>query len=111
MVGPWQDLVSIVSPITEGAIQQGGSIVTESSGELINDLLSSSQFKGVLKAIEDRAYKGAEKAAKENAVYLMMFAVAGGAIGGTVLKGRGGMTAAAVIASLAAYQLLKSGVK
>jgi hypothetical protein len=111
LAGPWEDLVSIVSPITEGAIQEGQQIVNESSGQLIGDLLKSSQFKQALAEIEARAYKGAEDAAKKNAMFLMMFAVAGGAIGGSVLKGAGGMTAAAGIAGFAAYQLMKGGVK
>ena len=111
LAGPWEDLVSIISPITEGAIQEGQQIVNESSGQLITDLLKSSQFKKALTQIEARAYKGAEDAAKKNAMYLMMFAVAGGAIGGSVLKGSGGMTVAAGIAGFAAYQLMKGGVK
>lgn len=111
LAGPWQDLVSIISPITEGAIADGQDIVNESSGQLINDLLKSSQFKKALAQIEARAYKGAEEAAKKNAAYLMMFAVAGGAIGGAVLKGKYGMPIAAGIAGFAAYQLMAGGVK
>jgi hypothetical protein len=109
--GMMEDLISIVTPIAAGTVQEGQELITEKSGELASQLLSSSQFKKVLKEIEARAYKGAEDAAKKNAIYLMMMAAAGGALGGAVFKGRGGMIASGMIAAFAGYKLTKGGVK
>jgi hypothetical protein len=109
--GVLEDLISIVTPIAAGTVQEGQQLITEKGGELAQQLLNSSQFKKVLKEVEARAYKGAEDAAKKNAIYLMMMAGAGGALGAAVFKGKTGMVAAGALAAFAGWQLTKGGVK
>jgi hypothetical protein len=109
--GPLEDLISIITPIAAGTVQEGQELITDKSGELATQLLKSSQFKKVLAEIEKKAYKGAEDAAKKNAIYLMMMAGAGGALGAAVFKGRTGMVAAGALAAFAGWQLTKGGVK
>jgi hypothetical protein len=108
--GPWEDLVAIITPVTESAIQEGKEMVGDKSGQLVNDLLQSSQFKAVLNTVEQKARKGAEDAIKKDFARLGMFAVAAGAIGGTVLKGTIGNAVAVGLAVYAAWPFVSGGV-
>lgn len=109
--GPWEDLVSIISPITESAVQEGSQIVQDKSGQLVQDLLKSSQFKSVLDAVEAKARQGAEEVVKKDFARLGMFAVAAGAIGGTILKGTTGNAIALGLAVYAAWPYISGGVQ
>lgn len=109
--GPLEDLVSLITPIAAGTVQEGQKLVADKSGELATQILNSSQFKVLLKEVEARAYKGAEDAAKKNAIYLMMMAAAGGALGAAVFRGKTGMIAAGGLAAFAGWQIAKGGVK
>lgn len=108
--GPWEDLVSIISPVTESAVQEGQQIIQDKSSQLVNDLLKSSQFKAVLDAVEKKAYAGAEDVMKKNFFRMGLFATAAGAIGGTVLKGTAGNAVALGLAVYAAWPYVSGGI-
>jgi hypothetical protein len=108
--GPWEDLVAIITPVTESAVQEGKQLVADKSGQLVSDLLKSSQFQSVLNTVEAKARKGAEDAIKKDFARLGMFAVAAGAIGGTILKGTTGNAVALGLAVYAAWPYISPGI-
>ena len=82
--------------------QAGGAALSQS----FNAFLTTPTGKSMLQKIEDHAKAGVTEAASANAVNLMLFALAGGAIGGTVFKGPIGTLAAAALALWAGNRIL-----
>jgi len=108
--GPWEDLVSVLTPIAESTVQAGQGVVSDTGGQALNELLKSTQFKQVLDQVEAKARKGAEDVIKKEFFRLGLFAAASGAIGGTILRGTVGNAVALGLAVYAAWPYVSSGV-
>lgn len=90
-----------------GDIVKGGQkVVTETGSKAIEDLLRSGEFGKVLDKVEEKAREGVKAEAKKNALNLAMLAVATGAIGGAVLRGKAGMVIAAGITVFAISRIV-----
>lgn len=75
---------------------------------MANALLSTPAGQTMLLQIEEKAKAGVAEAASQNALNLMLFAVAGGAIGGTLFKGAWGTVAAVALAAWAGQRILEN---
>ena len=84
--------------------QAGGAAMAAS----FNAFLTTPTGQNMLRQIEEKAKSGVTDAASANALNLMLFALAGGAIGGTLFKGPVGTLAAAVLAFWAGNRILAS---
>jgi len=82
--------------------QAGGAALATS----FNAFLTTPTGQSMLRQIEEKAKAGVTDAAAANALNLMLFALAGGAIGGTVFKGPWGTVAAAALAFWAGNRIL-----
>jgi len=82
--------------------QAGGAALAAS----FNAFLTTPTGQAMLRQIEEKAKAGVTDAAASNALNLMLFALAGGAIGGTLFKGPMGTLAAAVLAFWAGNRIL-----
>ena len=82
--------------------QTGGALLASS----FNAFLTTPTGQAMLAQIEQKAKAGVTDAAASNALNLMLFALAGGAIGGTLFKGPMGTLAAAVLAFWAGNRIL-----
>lgn len=89
-----------------GVLDVYSGAVSSQSSVMVDQLVRSSEFGRVLQAVEDRARHAVVDETKKNAMTLMTFAVAGGAIGGMVFKGFFGTVAAAGLAAWAGMQLM-----
>jgi len=83
-----------------------GGQTGDQSAVLVDMMVRSSEFGKVLQSVEDRARFAVIDETKKNALTLMTFAVAGGAIGGMVFKGYYGTVIAAGLAAWAAWRLV-----
>lgn len=79
---------------------------SDQSAALVDAMIRSSEFNKVLQSVEDRARYAVVDETKKNAVTLMTFAVAGGAIGGMVFKGYFGTLIATGLAAWAGWRML-----
>ena len=87
----------------------GLDTATDKAKTGVVDFIKSTEGKKLLDAVETSAREGVVKEVKKNAPNLLMFAVAGGAIGG-VLSAKLGKTGTALAIGLAVwsgYQLMK----
>ena len=84
--------------------------VSQGSDFLLNQVLQSPQFKRVVSEIEKASREAIRKEASENAWNLFLLAVAGGAIGGAVLRGTTGAIAAGLLAVYAFSQISNTDV-
>lgn len=82
--------------------QAGGQVLASS----FNAFLTTPTGQAMLRQIEEKAKAGVTDAAASNALNLMLFALAGGAIGGTLFKGPAGTLAAALLAFWAGNRIL-----
>jgi len=86
----WEDVQDTAQGVVGGAAQQ---------------VLSSTDFKILLDEVEIRAKAAVIEETRKNAFTLFMFAVAGGAIGGTIFRGGLGLIAAGGLSFWAANRL------
>ena len=86
----WEDVQDTAQTVVGGAAQQ---------------VLSSTDFKILLDEVEVRARAAVIEETRKNAFTLFMFAVAGGAIGGTIFRGGLGLIAAGGLSFWAASRL------
>lgn len=76
-------------------------------GDVLADaFLATPTGQQVLYRIEERARLGITQAASDNAVNLMVFALAGGVVGGAIFKGPVGTIAAGALALWAGIRIL-----
>lgn len=76
-------------------------------GDVLADaFLATPTGQQVLYRIEERARSGISKAATDNALNLMVFALAGGVVGGAIFKGPVGTMAAGALALWAGVRIL-----
>jgi len=76
-----------------------------SADQVTQELMATPQFQLILSEVEARARKAVVEETRLNAFTLFAFAVAGGAIGGSLLRGPWGLAAAGGISVWAAYRL------
>ena len=88
--------------VTQWLDQAGGAALASS----FNAFLTTPTGQAMLRQIEEKAKAGVTDAAASNALNLMLFALAGGAIGGTLFKGPMGTLAAAALAFWAGNRIL-----
>jgi hypothetical protein len=109
--GGLDDLVnagrSLLEDTTREAVDKGKEVVSDRGASAVEQILRSSEFNKVLLKVEDAARQGVVKEAGKNAIALFALAVAGGAIGGTLLKGKIGLGGAAGITLWSMWMLTK----
>lgn len=95
-----------VSGVLDDLLQQGTTVVKEVqkttegvSNPFMEQLIKSKEFQRILAEVETSARNAVRKEASENALDLFLLAVAGGALGGMVLRG----TTGAVLGGLLAW--------
>lgn len=93
-----------IGQVSQFIDQAGGQMLASS----FNAFLTTPTGQNMLRQIEEKAKAGVTDAAAANALNLMLFALAGGAIGGTLFKGPVGTLAAAVLAFWAGNRILAS---
>jgi hypothetical protein len=94
--------VAIPSNLAELLDQAGGQALSQG----FNNFLTTPTGQSMLRQIEDKAKSGVQEAASANAINLMVFALAGGAVGGTIFKGPIGILAASALAVWAGSRIL-----
>lgn len=80
--------------------------ISKAGGSLAESAIRTSEFGTVLDAVEETATKAVVKETKKNAVLLITLALAGGAVGGSIFKGRNGLIVASLLTAVAATPLL-----
>lgn len=101
-------MASILDSLVAAA-NQGAKQITGSAGTSAEDILRSSQYGGLLDAVEKKAGDAVVAKVKDNAVPLLMLSIATGAVGGALLsKHWVGILAAAGIAGWAANKVINS---
>ena len=105
-----------VSGVLEDVIEQSTTTikdvqqaVSKSSDQLLAQFMGSEQFQKVLSEVEASARDAVRKEASENAWNLFLLAVAGGAVGGMVLRGKTGAVLGGLLAFYAMSQISDSG--
>lgn len=103
---------SALDDLFRGIVSDGSQSVEDRTSQAVEDVLRSGPGKELLTAVENKAAVGVTKVVKAQAPNLMLLAVAGGAIGGTVAfkLGKAGTIAALLVAGWAGYQLLNAKV-
>lgn len=86
----------------EKVIEAGAGAAKEQAKQGVVDLINSTEGKKLLDAVQSSAREGVVKEVKKNAPNLMLFAVAGGAVGG-VLSNKLGKTGTALAIGLAVW--------
>lgn len=94
--GFFDDLIDAGS----GVVDAGRDELTGQTGEIVEKLLRSSQFKVVLDAVEDKAEKGVKDVVALNAIGLVGLCIGGGALGGGVAQGKIGVVGGLVVTGL-----------
>ena len=101
-----------VSGILEDVVEQSTTTikdiqqaVSKGSDQLLAQFMGSDQFQKVLSEVEASARDAVRKEASENAWNLFLLAVAGGAVGGMVLRGTTGAVLAGLLAFYAMSQI------
>jgi hypothetical protein len=93
--GIFEDLLSAGQGVVNDFVQSGQDIVSDHGSGAAEKLINSTAFKQALVLIRAEAEAGAMQAVKKNAIPLVGFTLAAGAIGGILFKGWiGGMLAA-----------------
>lgn len=107
------DVFNAVKDVGQGAADDAKRSVSDRAGAAIPDLLRSTQGRALLEAVEAAAQQGVVKEVKKNAPNLMLFAVAGGAVGGALSSklGKTGTVLALATAGWAAWQLMNPSKK
>lgn len=102
------DVFNAVKDVGQGVARDTQQSVKDRAATAIPDLLKSTQGKALLDAVEQAAQAGVVKEVKKNAPNLMLFAVAGGAVGGALSSklGKTGTVLALATAGWAAWQLM-----
>ena len=105
-----------VSGVLEDVIEQGSTTIKDvqqavfqGSDQLLSQFMGSDQFQKVLSEVDASARDAVRKEASENAWNLFLLAVAGGAVGGMVLRGKTGAVLAGLLAFYAMSQISDSG--
>ena len=80
--------------------------LSQAGGSFVESGLRSTEFGKVLDAVEEKATEAVVKETKKNAVLLITLALAGGAVGGSIFKGRNGLIVASLLTAVAATPLL-----
>ena len=92
------DLLKFGQGVIEAGVAAGG----QKAKEGVVDFISSTPGKQLLDAVENKAREGVVKEVKKNAPNLMLFAIAGGAIGGA-LSAKLGKTGTVLAIGLAVW--------
>lgn len=102
------DVFNAIKDVGQGVARDTQQSVKDRASSAIPDLLKSTQGKALLDAVEKAAQNGVVKEVKKNAPNLMLFAVAGGAVGGALSSklGKTGTVLALATAGWAAWQLM-----
>lgn len=103
MDGLWEDLLKIGE---ETATNTVNDTISSGGSKAVDTILKSSDFKKITDIIEQKARDGVKEEASKNAVKLLAFAVAGGAIGGVIFRGTIGIVGAGLIAAWAGSSLI-----
>lgn len=103
-----EDLLSAGKQASAGVVESVKTSVGTSTSDFVQNLIKSSEFSLVLKEVEAAAQKAVVEEASRNALNLFILAIAGGAIGGMVFKGKTGGIAAGVLAVYAASQIFQN---
>jgi len=74
-------------------------------GDMATAFVQSTAFGQALQVVENRARAGVIAETQKNAITLMLLALAGGAVGGYVFRGTGGLVAAGLIGFWCVSQL------
>lgn len=95
----------------QGVLEAGLDAAGQQAKTGIVDFINSTEGKKLLDAVESSAREGVVKEVKKNAPNLMLFAVAGGAIGGVLSAklGKTGTTLAVLLAVWSGWQLVNAG--
>lgn len=104
--GLWDDVVNALNPVVTDTVDQVTNVGKEQSSKLVQDFINSTEFKVVLQKVRAEAEAGVVDQVKKNAPQLLMFTLAGGAIGGTLFKGTIGVLLAGGLAAYAGYSLV-----
>lgn len=94
--------------IGQDILNAGAGAAGDKAKEAIINFINSTEGKRLLKAVEDSAREGVVKEVKKNAPNLMLFAIAGGALGGAISAklGKTGTALSIALAVWSAYQLM-----
>lgn len=109
--GPIDDLLKSVVSTGRDAVDAGKGVVADRGSAAVEEMLRSSAFGKVLDAVEAKAQEAVVKEVSKNALALFGLAVAGGAIGGTIFKGKAGMGIASGITLWSMWMLTKGAAK
>ncbi len=108
--GAGQKLVNDVTKTGTQVVKTGQQAVKDNGASLAEELIRSTAFSEVLDKVEEKAKAGATEAVKaeagKNALSLGMLAIATGALGGAILRGKAGKLAALGIGALAVSRIL-----
>ena len=94
---------TITIPSLQQLVDQAGGNIAASSW---NAFLTTPTGQQMLAKVEQSAQQGVQRAAADNALNLMVFALAGGTVGGAVFRGPLGFAAAAALAVWAGSRIL-----
>lgn len=106
---PIDDLFNAGKTVVHDVVKSGSDAVKDQAGKSAEDLINDSPGgKALLDAIKAKAQEGVVEEVKKNAPNLMLFAVAGGAVGGAVAAklGKIGTIGAIGLAVWAGWQLM-----
>lgn len=95
----------------QGLLEAGAGAAKDKAKEGIVDFINSTPGKQFLDAVQNSAREGVVKEVKKNAPNLMLFAIAGGAIGGALSAklGKTGTVLAIGLAVWSGWQLMNPG--
>lgn len=98
-----------VNGLEEDLLKAGKEALRAGAGVVVSELTVSEEGKKLLAAVEASARAGVVKEVKKNAPNLMLFAIAGGAIGGVLSQklGKAGTALAIGLAVWSGYQLMQ----
>lgn len=100
-----EDLQKNLSPL----IESGQKVLDQRADAAIQDMLKTQSGKNLLAVVEQKATEGVSKQIKTNLPWLAGLTIAGGAIGGYVLKGSTGAMVGGVILSVSIWKLMTIG--
>lgn len=101
----FRSVTNVITDTGRDAVDKGKEVVADRGAQQVQDFINSTGGKVLLDAVEAKAQQAVVKEVSRNAIALFALAVAGGAIGGIVFKGKAGAGAAVGITGWAIYML------